>query len=112
VSDVKDQENIILALDTLASFPFSGTFSVLQALRSTTQSLTKYYAGYQFSEFVRDCLLSYIEEDSVEIRKAAALACCKLLGKESMTSAEVGGMINEILEKLLTTGIADPGGEN
>ena len=57
----KAPEQIRLALDTLGSFDFS---------------------GHILNEFVRSCALPYLEDDHPDIRKAAALTCCRLFVRD------------------------------
>jgi FKBP12-rapamycin complex-associated protein len=63
------------------------------------------------NEFVRTCALPYLEDDSMEVRQAAALTCCRLLSKDPIcyqTSAHSIKVMSEVLEKLLMVAIADP----
>lgn len=70
------------------------------------------FAGHTLNEFVRTCALPYLEDDSPEVRKGAALTCCRLFVRDpiihqlSNHSVEI---ITDVVEKLLTVGIADPG---
>ncbi|KAI5120260.1 hypothetical protein M0805_004596 [Coniferiporia weirii] len=86
----KSPDQIRLALDSLGSFDFS---------------------GHILNEFVRNCALPYLEDDHPEIRQAAALTCCRLFVRDpichqiSNHSIEI---ISDVLDKLLTVGIADP----
>ncbi|KAG8832494.1 phosphatidylinositol kinase- protein kinase tor1 [Serendipita sp. 400] len=85
----KSPETIQLALETLATFDFS---------------------GYELSDVVRTCALPYLEDETSEIRLRAAITCCQLFmrepgpGQRSICPLDV---INEVLEKLLTASIAD-----
>ncbi|KAG8827189.1 phosphatidylinositol kinase- protein kinase tor1 [Serendipita sp. 401] len=85
----KSTETIQLALETLATFDFS---------------------GYELSDVVRTCALPYLEDETSEIRLRAAITCCQLFmrepgpGQRSICPLDV---INEVLEKLLTASIAD-----
>ncbi|KAI0316749.1 atypical/PIKK/FRAP protein kinase [Amylostereum chailletii] len=86
----KSPELITLALDTLGSFDFS---------------------GHILNEFVRNCALPYLEEDHAEIRRAAALTCCRVFARDSICyqgSNHSIEIISDVLDKLLTVGIADP----
>ncbi|ORX99768.1 PtdIns-3-kinase tor2 [Basidiobolus meristosporus CBS 931.73] len=86
----RDPETVTLALNTLGSFDFN---------------------GHMLSEFVRDHIISYLEDDSVEVRKAAALTCCQLFVRDPIcfqASNHAIEVVSEVLEKLLTSGIADP----
>ncbi|KAH9004515.1 atypical/PIKK/FRAP protein kinase [Lactarius hatsudake] len=86
----KSPELITLALTILGEFDFS---------------------GHVLNEFVRNCALPYLEEDFPEVRKAAALTCCSVFRRDpicfqgSNNSIEV---ISDVIDKLLTVGIADP----
>ena len=70
------------------------------------------FTGHVLNEFVRNCALPYLEEDFPEVRKAAALTCCSVFRRDpicfqgSNNSIEV---ISDVIDKLLTVGIADPG---
>ncbi|KAL1921057.1 uncharacterized protein VTP21DRAFT_11692 [Calcarisporiella thermophila] len=62
-------------------------------------------------EFVRDCVVPYLEDDSIDIRKSAALACCHLLRSDNTAIFErdyANYVVEEVLEKLLAVGISDP----
>ncbi|KAI8344851.1 armadillo-type protein [Chlamydoabsidia padenii] len=88
--DTKDNSIIVLALKTLGSFDFS---------------------SHILNEFVRDCIVNYLDDDMAEIRKAAAVTCCQLFVRDpicNQTSAHAIKVVGEVLEKLLTVGIADP----
>ncbi|WPH02862.1 Hypothetical protein R9X50_00573000 [Acrodontium crateriforme] len=87
--DHKDQE-ISLALHTLGSFDFS---------------------GHVLNEFVRDVAIRYVEDDDPTIRKAAALTCCQLFVRDPIvhqTSYHAIQVVSDVIEKLLTVGVADP----
>ncbi|KAI8819891.1 armadillo-type protein [Fimicolochytrium jonesii] len=89
-SEPRDVETTILALTTLGGFDF---------------------AGYMLHELIRECAVSYLEDDNPEVRKAAALTCCQLLGRDPIcyqTSNHAIQVVGDILEKLLTVGITDP----
>ncbi|KAI7861526.1 armadillo-type protein [Spinellus fusiger] len=90
VADTKDNDIIVLALKTLGSFDFS---------------------NHVLNEFVRDCIVNYLDDDLPEIRKSAAVTCCQLFIRDpicNQTSAHAMKVVGEVLEKLLTVGIADP----
>lgn len=85
----KEQE-IALALHTLGSFDFS---------------------GHILNEFVRDVAIRYVEDDEPIIRKAAALTCCQLFVRDPIvhqTSYHAIQVVSDVIEKLLTVGVADP----
>ncbi len=60
-------------------------------------------AGHVLNEFVRNCALPYLEEDHL---------CCSVFRRDpigfqgSNNSIEI---ISDVIDKLLTVGIADPG---
>jgi FKBP12-rapamycin complex-associated protein len=85
------EAEVALALHTLGSFDFS---------------------GHVLNEFVRDVAIRYVEDDNAEIRKAAALTCCQLFVRDPIvhqTSTHSIEVVSEVIEKLLTVGVADPG---
>ncbi|CAO3668466.1 unnamed protein product [Umbelopsis vinacea] len=87
--DTKDVETIVLALTTLGSFDFT---------------------NHVLNEFVRDCIVSYLEDDVPDIRKAAAVTCCQLFVRDpicNQTSTHAIKVVGEVLEMLLIVGIAD-----
>jgi FKBP12-rapamycin complex-associated protein len=68
--------------------------------------------GHVLNEFVRNCALPYLEEESPEVRRAAALTCCRLFDKDPIcyqASNHSIEIVSDVLDKLLTVGIADPG---
>jgi FKBP12-rapamycin complex-associated protein len=84
------QSEIKLALNTLGSFDFS---------------------GHVLNEFVRDVAIKYVEDESPDIREAAALTCCQLYVRDpivNQTSHHAIQVVSEVIEKLLTVGVADP----
>jgi serine/threonine-protein kinase mTOR len=84
------QAEIKLALNTLGSFDFS---------------------GHVLNEFVRDVAIKYVEDESPEIREAAALTCCQLYVRDpivNQTSHHAIQVVSDVIEKLLTVGVADP----
>ncbi|KII85882.1 hypothetical protein PLICRDRAFT_144570 [Plicaturopsis crispa FD-325 SS-3] len=86
----KSPELITLALNTLGSFDFS---------------------GHVLNEFVRNCALPYLEDDHAKVRRAAALTCCRLFVRDPIcyqSSSHAIEIISDVLDKLLTVGIADP----
>jgi FKBP12-rapamycin complex-associated protein len=81
--------DIALALHTLGSFDFS---------------------GHILNEFVRDVAIRYVDADNPEIRKAAALTCCQLFVRDPIvhqTSHHAIQVVGDVIEKLLTVGVAD-----
>ena len=91
-ADGRDLDNVILALRTLGTFDFS---------------------GHSLQELVRDYVVLYLEDDNTEIRRAAAQTCCRVLARESAVPPHGGvrtsQVVADVLEKLLTVGITDPG---
>ncbi|KAF9454266.1 phosphatidylinositol 3-kinase [Macrolepiota fuliginosa MF-IS2] len=90
VSHDKSPELLALALTTLGSFDFS---------------------GHVLNEFVRNCAVPYLEDDHAEVRRAAALTCCRLFVRDPIcyqSSSHAIEIISDVLDKLLTVGIADP----
>jgi FKBP12-rapamycin complex-associated protein len=84
------QTEIKLALNTLGSFDFS---------------------GHVLNEFVRDVAIKYVDDENPEIREAAALTCCQLYVRDpivNQTSYHAIQVVSEVIEKLLTVGVADP----
>ncbi|KAH8586165.1 phosphatidylinositol 3-kinase-like protein tor2 [Bisporella sp. PMI_857] len=84
------QVEIKLALNTLGSFDFS---------------------GHVLNEFVRDVAIKYVEDDNPDIREAAALTCCQLYVRDpivNQTSYHAIQVVSDVIEKLLTVGVADP----
>ncbi|KAF9223956.1 phosphatidylinositol 3-kinase [Gyrodon lividus] len=86
----KNPELITLALSTFGSFDFS---------------------GHVLNEFVRSAALPYLEDDNAEVRRAGALTCCRLFVRDPIcyqASSHAIEIISDVLDKLLTVGIADP----
>ena len=89
-ADVKDPAMVELALETLGTFQFE---------------------NHLLSEFVRDCVVNYLEDDNPAIRKMAALTCCNILARDPIVlqaSTRAIKLVNDVLEKLLALAIADP----
>ena len=88
-SEHKDSD-IALALHTLGSFDFT---------------------GHVLNEFVRDVAIRYVEDDDPIIRKAAALTSCQLFVRDPIvyqTSHHAIQVVSDVIDKLLTVGVADP----
>ncbi|KAJ2934856.1 hypothetical protein H1R20_g2275, partial [Candolleomyces eurysporus] len=86
----KNPELVTLALKTLGTFDFT---------------------GHVLNEFVRTCALPYLEDDNAQVRAAAAETCCTLFIKDPIcyqASSHAIEVISDVLDKLLTVGIADP----
>ena len=68
--------------------------------------------GHVLNEFVRSAALPYLEDDNADVRRAGALTCCKLFVRDPIcyqASSHAIEIISDVLDKLLTVGIADPG---
>jgi len=69
-------------------------------------------AGHILNEFVRNAALPYLEDDNADVRRAGALTCCRLFVRDPIcyqASSHAIEIISDVLDKLLTVGIADPG---
>ncbi|KAF9952831.1 phosphatidylinositol kinase- protein kinase tor1 [Mortierella alpina] len=89
-AETRQVEATILALKTLGSFNFS---------------------GHMLNEFVRDSCIIYLDDDHAGIRRSAAQTCCQLFARDPIvhqTSVHAVQVVDEVLEKLLLVGIADP----
>ncbi|KAJ3508971.1 hypothetical protein NMY22_g16449 [Coprinellus aureogranulatus] len=67
--------------------------------------------GHVLNEFVRSAALPYLEDDNPSVRAAAAETCCTLFIKDPIcyqASSHAIEVISDVLDKLLTVGIADP----
>ncbi|KAI0228314.1 phosphatidylinositol kinase- protein kinase tor1 [Massospora cicadina] len=99
------------ALCSARHFASFGPHEIEQITLALTSLGTFNFDGHHLSEFVRDSLLHYLDCDSLEVRKLAALTCCRILAKDPIchqTSSLAIEVMNEILNKLLSAGIADP----
>ncbi|KAJ3030013.1 UNVERIFIED_CONTAM: phosphatidylinositol kinase- protein kinase tor1, partial [Siphonaria sp. JEL0065] len=88
-SENKSIDTIILALNCLGSFNFS---------------------GMMLQEMIRSCAVTYLDDEHPGIRKAAAVTCCQLLACDPVnyqTSNMSMKIVGEVLEKLLVVGITD-----
>lgn len=104
----KSPEQLTLALNTLGTFDFSGVFIIIL----TVGVIVKLPIGHVLNEFVRTCALPYLEHDSADVRRAAALSCCTLYVRDPICfqqSTHSIEMISDVLGKLITLAIADPG---
>ncbi|KAL0486430.1 phosphatidylinositol kinase-related protein kinase TOR [Acrasis kona] len=87
--DTNDEQTVALALRTLGVFNMK---------------------GHNLTDFVRDCVVNFLDDDSTNIRQEAAKTCCKLLvsqGKPPL-KGHFGYVVGDVLTKLLTVGITDP----
>lgn len=88
--DPKTLETLTIALQTLGSFDFS---------------------GHILNEFVRNCTLPYLDLDAKELRKAAAVTCAHMFVNDPIcyqTSMHALEVFNDVLDKLIMVGVADP----
>lgn len=125
-----DDATIELALEVLGTFSFKGIYSLKSGINPLARDTGEYsFYYYEFntradflfilvetelslSEFIRNYVVRYVEDDNPDIRKAAALSCCQVLAADPVvtrTSHHAIKLVNEVLEKLLTLAIADPG---
>ncbi|KAJ3227345.1 phosphatidylinositol kinase- protein kinase tor1 [Clydaea vesicula] len=87
--DVRDVDSIILALNILGKFDFS---------------------GHNLNEIVRECTLPFFDDDNADIRKSAVSSCCELLIQDPIcyqTNTEAMQIVGEIIERLITVAVAD-----
>ncbi|KAF9899171.1 phosphatidylinositol kinase- protein kinase tor1, partial [Lobosporangium transversale] len=90
ITEGRNLETVNLALQTLGSFNFS---------------------GHMLNELVRDSCINYLEDGNAGIRRSAAQTCCHLFARDPIMfqkSTHAVQVVNEVLEKLLLVGIADP----
>ncbi|KAI9850778.1 MAG: phosphatidylinositol kinase- protein kinase tor1 [Thelocarpon superellum] len=109
----RKEAEIALALHTLGAFDFSGN-PMRQLIRAerggSVSTADKVCPGHVLNEFVRDVAIRYVEDENPEIRKAAALTCCQLFVRDPIvyqTSNHSIQVVSEVIEKLLTVGVAD-----
>lgn len=63
-------------------------------------------------EFIRDCVVGFTDDESAEIRHAAANATCVILQRDPIlyqTSRQAIEVVDQVLSRLLSVAIADPG---
>lgn len=68
--------------------------------------------GHVLNAFIRDCALPYLEEDNAGVRRVAAETCCRLFMRDPIVyqaSNHSIEIISDVIDKVLTVGIADPG---
>lgn len=103
----RDETQIMLALEVLGTFNFKGVFQIHRTAPPSESDDEQ-----SLGEFVRDHVARYVDDDNPDIRRAAALSCCLVLAHDpvvAQTSNNAIRLVNEVLEKLLTLAIADPG---
>lgn len=72
------------------------------------------FEGYQLNEFVRYCLITYLDHPSAKVRQTAVIASCEIFIKDPIceqVSVNALNAINEILDQLLSISITDPNAE-
>jgi len=70
------------------------------------------WIGHVLNEFVRNAALPYLEDGNPEVQRAGALTCCRLFVRDPIcyqASSHAIEIISDVLDKLFTVGIADPG---
>lgn len=68
------------------------------------------HVGHVLNEFVRDVAIRYVDNNNPQIRKAAALTCCQIYIRDPIihqTSFHAIRVVAEVIERLLTVGVAD-----
>lgn len=88
--EMRDIQAPLLAVNTL------GTFDI---------------KGHSLNEFIREVVTLYLDDDMLEVRKAAVLTCSSILAQDPVkfqTSGHSIQTVNEVLGKLIMAGIADP----
>lgn len=85
-----DSEIVVQALNMLSSFEFE---------------------NYQLNEFVRYCVITYLESNNPKIRQTATATSCKIFNNDPICrqmSINALNAVNEIVDKLLSISITDP----
>lgn len=86
----KDASTVILALQTLGAFDFR---------------------GHILHEFIRDCVTTYLGDESPQVRKAAAVTCSEILVRDPVNYQSSGHsmeVVGQVLVRLLEVGVGDP----
>ena len=69
------------------------------------------FENYQLNEFVRYCIIAYLDSPSPKVRQTATSTSCKIFVKDPIchqTSVNALNAVNEVVEKLLSISITDP----
>ncbi|KAI9604455.1 hypothetical protein KEM48_000690 [Puccinia striiformis f. sp. tritici PST-130] len=85
-----DRAIVTLALKTLGTFNFK---------------------GHRLNEFIRDVVIRYADDESPDVRQAAAICCAQILARDPIihqNSSYAVKLISDVLTKLLAVVIADP----
>lgn len=69
------------------------------------------FENYQLNEFVRYCIITYLDSPSALIRRTATSTSCKIFTNDPIchqTSVNALNAVNDVVEKLLSISITDP----
>lgn len=69
------------------------------------------FENYQLNEFVRYCIVSYLDSSSPKIRQTAVFTSCRIFTKDPIchqTSVNALSAVNEVVHKILSISITDP----
>lgn len=69
------------------------------------------FENYQLNEFVRYCILTYLDNSSPKVRLNATSTSCKIFTKDPIcrqTSVNALNAVNEVVDKILSISITDP----
>lgn len=69
------------------------------------------FENYQLNEFVRYCIITYLDNSSPKIRQTATSTSSKIFNKDPIchqTSVNALNAVNEVVDKLLSISITDP----
>lgn len=72
------------------------------------------FENYQLNEFVRYCIITYLDSNSPKIRLNATSTSCKIYTKDPIchqTSVNSLNAVNEVVDKILSISITDPSPE-
>lgn len=86
---------------------------MVRGVNAVLEVVSECSVGHVLNEFVRSAALPYLEDDNADVRRAGALTCCRLFVRDPIcyqASSYAIEIISDVLDKLLTVGIADPGG--
>ncbi|OBZ74140.1 Phosphatidylinositol 3-kinase tor2 [Grifola frondosa] len=81
------------------------------AIANHIPPLLKTIQGHVLNEFVRNCALPFLDDDHPDVRRAAALTCCRLFIRDPIcyqASNHSIEIISDVIDKLITVAIADP----
>ncbi|KAF8004447.1 hypothetical protein HF325_001895 [Metschnikowia pulcherrima] len=69
------------------------------------------FENYQLNEFVRYCIITYLESSSPKVRQSAVSTSCKIFIKDPIchqTSVNALNAVNDVVDKILSIAITDP----